>query len=138
MFKTLEYLFNLSLRYLINFIIIRSNLSVSADIRQLRCMLPRELRWLWNEQVPPGLNVRSWGNIRLLIKTINLHFNFFLTKNVAYSIMFMLYNFKQCRWNTSAEGARKSAHSWILQRKRFWRTNISWKKRWFGSCCASI
>ena len=23
-----------------------------------------------------GLNVRSWGNIRLLIKTRNLHFNF--------------------------------------------------------------
>ena len=24
-----------------------------------------------------GLNIRSWGNIRLLIKNINLHFNFF-------------------------------------------------------------
>ena len=35
-----------------------TGLSKRLHLRQIACMLPRELKCLWNEQVPPGVKFK--------------------------------------------------------------------------------
>ena len=50
-----------------------TGLTKRLHLGQIACMLPMELKWLWNEQVPLGVKCK-FRTIQDHKKTINLHF----------------------------------------------------------------
>ena len=69
----------------------RSETETFSDEWQHRCMLPRELRWLWNEQVLPGFKfkvVREYSVVDLTRPFFFL-FSFFFSHFFFFKYLFV-------------------------------------------------